>query len=62
MNKNEKTERTVAKIMESAMTEFGTNGYAGGTVNNICKAGINKGLVYHNFSGKDELFLICFRY
>lgn len=62
MNKNEKTERTVAKIMESAMAEFGTNGYAGGTVNNICKAGINKGLVYHNFSGKDELYLLCLKH
>lgn len=62
MNKSEKTERTVAKIMESAMAEFGTNGYAGGTVNNICKAGINKGLVYHNFSGKDELYLLCLKY
>ena len=61
MKKSEKTEITVAKIIEAAMVEFGTNGYAGGTVNNICKAGINKGLVYHNFSGKDELYLTCFK-
>lgn len=61
MKKSEKTEITVAKIIEVAMGEFGTNGYAGGTVNNICKTGINKGLVYHNFSGKDELYLTCFK-
>lgn len=61
MKKSEKTERTVAKILESAMAEFGKNGYAGGTVNNICKAGINKGLIYHNFTGKDELYLACLR-
>lgn len=41
------------------MTEFGEKGYAGGTVNGICKTGINKGLLYHNFSGKDELYLAC---
>lgn len=59
MKKSEKTELTVSKIIEAAMEEFGKNGYAGGTVNNICKAGINKGLIYHNFSGKDELYLTC---
>lgn len=62
MKKSEKTEITVAKIIESAMAEFGTNGYASGTVNNICKTGINKGLIYHNFAGKDELYLICLKY
>lgn len=61
MKKTEKTEITIARIMESAMQEFGTNGYAGGTVNNICKAGINKGLIYHNFSGKDEIYLECLK-
>lgn len=42
LKKSKKTEITIAKIIESAMTEFGTNGYTGGTVNNICKAGINE--------------------
>ena len=59
MKKSEKTEITVSRIIEAAMDEFGKNGYAGGTVNNICKAGINKGLLYHNFAGKDELYLTC---
>ena len=59
MKKSEKTELTVSKIVEAAMTEFGKSGYAGGTVNNICKSGINKGLLYHNFAGKDELYLTC---
>ena len=61
MKKSEKTEITVAKIMELAIAEFGKNGYAGGTVNNICKTGINKGLIYHNFTGKDELYLACLK-
>ncbi len=62
MKKSEKTELTVSKIIEAAMNEFGKNGYAGGTVNNICHTGINKGLLYHNFSGKDDLYLVCLRH
>lgn len=59
MKKSDKTELTVSKIIEAAINEFGRNGYSGGTINNICKTGINKGLLYHNFSGKDELYLTC---
>ena len=59
MKKSEKTEITVSKIIDAAMVEFGKIGYAGGTVNNICKSGIHKGLLYHNFSGKDALYLAC---
>ena len=59
MKKKKKTELTISKIMDAAMKEFGENGYAGGTINTICKTGINKGLIYHNFSGKDELYLSC---
>lgn len=61
MKKSEKTEITVSKIIEAAMNEFGNNGYSGGKINNICKAGINKGLIYHNFSGKDEIYLTCLK-
>lgn len=59
MKKAEKTELTVSKILEAALEEFGINGYAGGAINNICKRGINKGLIYHNFKDKDELYLVC---
>lgn len=59
MKRAEKTELTVSRILEAALEEFGANGYAGGTVNNICKRGINKGLIYHNFKDKDELYLVC---
>ena len=61
MKKSEKTEITVSRILESAMSEFGNKGYAGGTVNNICKTGINKGLLYHKFAGKDALYLTCLK-
>ncbi len=59
MKRTERTELTISKILEAALAEFGVNGYAGGTINNICKRGINKGLIYHNFKDKDELYLVC---
>lgn len=59
MKRTEKTALTVSKIREAALEEFGANGYAGGTINNICKRGINKGLIYHNFKDKDDLYLAC---
>lgn len=59
MKQEEKTKLTVAKIIDAAMHEFGKNGYTGGAVNNICKSGINKGLVYHNFKDKDALYMAC---
>lgn len=61
MKQIEKTELTISKILEAAIEEFGTKGYSGGTINNICKKGINKGLVYHNFKDKDELYLTCLK-
>ena len=36
MKKSEKTEHTVARIIEAATNEFGKLGYAGGTINRIC--------------------------
>lgn len=59
MKKAEKTELTKEKILKAAMEEFGTNGYMGASVNTICKAGIQKGLLYHNFKNKDALYLAC---
>lgn len=59
MKKEEKTQITKAKIFAAAMKEFGTKGYAGGSINNICKTGINKGLIYHNYKDKDALYLEC---
>ena len=59
MKQEEKTQITRKKILDAALEEFGTNGYASGSVNNICKTGINKGLVYHNYKNKDELYLKC---
>ena len=61
LKKQEKTQRSIARIIESAMAEFGTRGYSGGTMEGICRAGLSKGLIYHHFAGKDALYLACLR-
>lgn len=60
MKQEKKTELTKKRILESAFIEFGTNGYGSSTLNTICsKNKISKGLIYHNFSGKNDLYLTC---
>src|SRR5574344_2153104 len=60
MKQNEKTEQTKLKIIDAAMKSFGACGYSGVSLNDICKtANVPKGLMYHNFSGKEELYLCC---
>lgn len=60
MKKEEKTELTREKILNAAILEFGSKGYEGASLNNICKDnGISKGLFYHNFKSKDEIYLLC---
>ncbi|ABX43968.1 TetR/AcrR family transcriptional regulator [Lachnoclostridium phytofermentans] len=62
MKKEEKTELTKEKIINAAIIEFGLKGYEGASLNNICNDnGISKGLIYHNFKSKDEIYLICVR-
>lgn len=60
MKKDLKTEITKEKIMKAATEEFALYGFDGATVNQICqKHGISKGLIYHNFENKEELYLRC---
>lgn len=60
MTQEEKTCRTKERILQAAMEEFGTKGYAAATIGAICSEhGIAKGLLYHNFTGKDALYLDC---
>ncbi|MDY4592271.1 MAG: TetR/AcrR family transcriptional regulator [Eubacteriales bacterium] len=57
MQKQQKTQLSKERIINAAITEFGANGYKKGALNNICAMGIPKGLLYHNFHSKDELYL-----
>ena len=60
MKREEKNQQTRRRIMDSALAEFAANGYGGSSVNTICAAqGISKGIVYHYFESKDELYLAC---
>lgn len=46
--------------MDSALTEFSKKGYGASSINTICSAeNISKGIIYHYFSTKDDLFLAC---
>ena len=60
MNREEKNILTRQQIINSAIAEFGMNSYAEGSLNSICRDGkISKGIIYHYFKDKDELYLVC---
>ncbi len=60
MRKEEKTKRTYERILAAAIVEFGTKNYDNASVTTLCNENqISKGLVYHNFKNKDELYLKC---
>lgn len=60
MEKNLKTQMTKDRIIKAATEEFALYGFDGAAVNQICqKHGISKGLIYHNFGGKEDLYLCC---
>lgn len=46
--------------MDSALAEFSHQGYSTSSINTICAAeNISKGIVYHYFATKDDLYLAC---
>lgn len=60
MNQKEKSQLSKDKILNAALTEFGTKTYENASLNNICNDnGISKGLIYHYFQNKDALYLTC---
>lgn len=60
MNRNEKNLQTRQKIIDSAFAEFSEKTYGEASLNTICSAGgISKGIIYHYFHDKDELYLAC---
>lgn len=61
MKREEKVQLTRRRIMDNALKEFSSSGYRASSVNNIYdpEQGISKGIIYHYFSSKDELFLAC---
>ncbi len=60
MKREEKNQQTRRRIMDSALAEFAQQGYGASSVNTICAAeGISKGIIYHYFKTKDDLYLAC---
>lgn len=60
MTQQERQQRSREEIFRAAQEEFGTVGYDGVNMERICaKHGISKGMMYHYYTGKDELFLLC---
>lgn len=60
MKQQERQKKSKGKILQAAITEFSTSGYDKVTMENICtRHGISKGMMYHYYSGKDDLFLLC---
>lgn len=60
MNRDEKNLMTKQKIIDAAMQEFSEKSFAEASVNTICSLGkISKGIIYHYFNDKDELYLVC---
>ena len=60
MKREEKNQQTRRRIMDSALAEFAQRGYGASSVNTICAAqDISKGIIYHYFKSKDELYLAC---
>ncbi len=60
MRRVEKNLLSRQKIISSAMKEFGKKGYGLSSINAICSEGeISKGILYHYFRDKDELYLAC---
>lgn len=60
MNREEKNQQTRRRILDSALAEFAKQGYGSSSVNTICSSqDISKGIIYHYFKTKDELYLSC---
>lgn len=62
MNQTERNELSRARILMHASAEFAEHGYHGASVNRICEKGkVSKGLMYHYYKEKDDLYLSCIK-
>lgn len=60
MKREEKTQLSRRKILDAALREFALQGYGLSSINTICSEGeISKGVLYHHFTDKDEIYLAC---
>lgn len=60
MTRQEKREQTFELIVNSALEMFGEKGYDNTSISDIAKLAIvSKGISYHYFKSKDEMYLYC---
>ncbi|MGL4346390.1 MAG: TetR/AcrR family transcriptional regulator [Cellulosilyticaceae bacterium] len=60
MGREAQNEISRERILKAALEEFGTKDYVSASTNSICKTHqISKGLLFHYYKSKDELFLMC---
>lgn len=60
MKREEKNALSKQRILTAAMQEFALKGYDNASLNTVCSEnGISKGIIYHYFKDKDELYLLC---
>ncbi|MGL5328035.1 MAG: TetR/AcrR family transcriptional regulator [Peptostreptococcaceae bacterium] len=58
-----KVVKSKEKIIKVAIEEFAVNGYKSASTNSICKsAKVSKGLLYHYYSTKENLYLSSLRH
>lgn len=60
MKREEKNQQTRQKILTNAICEFARRRYQGASLNTVCQSGgISKGIIYHYFDSRDNLYLSC---
>ncbi len=60
MKQKDLTSATPQKIITTSVELFNNNGYFATSISDIAKAAeLSKGILYHYFSNKDELYLYC---
>ncbi|MGL4737178.1 MAG: TetR/AcrR family transcriptional regulator [Cellulosilyticaceae bacterium] len=60
MGREAQNELSKERILQAALEEFGQKGYEAASTNAMCKKHeISKGLLFHYYKSKDELFLVC---
>lgn len=60
MKQEEKSRQSRERILVAGMQAFGEKGYDGTSLNLLLGAcGVSKGLFYHYYTNKDELYLAC---
>ncbi|MGY0373359.1 TetR/AcrR family transcriptional regulator [Clostridium sp. JNZ J1-5] len=60
INREQQNKISKERILIASLKEFGEKDYSEASINNICKNNkISKGLLFHYYKSKDEIFLIC---